>query len=104
MNILTNEQCCEVLGWKGNWQRWDTPDKQLVLHTPDFHNSLDACFKWIVPWLNQKDWNVEVISVNDEVRNVAIINRMTGRLLATGNDKSPSLAFIKAFTQMVREG
>ena len=56
MNIMTNEQICEMLGWErdtlvGRGQDkeiWMTSDENPVLETPPFHESLDACFKYIV--------------------------------------------------------
>jgi len=39
---------------------WNWPDGKRMIHPPDFCNSLDACFKWLVPKLIEKDCDITI--------------------------------------------
>ena len=41
--------------------RWVTPDGRAASYKlPDFTNSLDACFKWLVPKLRELKWKLRL--------------------------------------------
>lgn len=51
------------------WQRgdafWRRPDRKTTqVHCPNFTQSLDACFKWLVPKLNGMGWYVNLMQVS----------------------------------------
>lgn len=70
----------------------------------DFHNSLDDCYQWIVPWLEKKwiakqeSW--DIIMNLGGCTTVTIINNKT-RKNYEAHSTSPSLAFISAFSQIM---
>ncbi len=115
--LLSNEEIAEAIGWSlplnpghPKYAGWLLPDGTTMPDTPNFYNNLDACFTWIVPWLK------EMYGVD----NISFYSRMDGNdcgdILCTleyiqedvdcikqGIDKSPSLAFVKAFSQVVNK-
>jgi len=50
--------------WRwGESYLWYPPNEPYVSQYPNFTRSLDACFKWLVPLINKKDYGV-MIAVN----------------------------------------
>ena len=105
MNIMTNEEIASLIDFKYpeiTIKDNDCEDgfyTELDMTPPPFHESLDACFKYIVPWLHEQGYKYVVTGdkLNTQVR---ILNH--DRVFAgLGNDKSPSTAFIKALSAMV---
>ena len=56
-----NRDIAEKLGWRktDTWDVWVIPET-AKLHLPDFTHSLDACVKYIVPWLVNKRYSVVI--------------------------------------------
>ncbi len=58
---MNNEDIAKKVGWEyattksPKRELWRTPDGIVFNNKlPDFLNSMDACEKWVIPWLREK--------------------------------------------------
>jgi len=108
-DTLTNEEICELLGWKKEYDRdieleyWSLPDSPNGSGTPDFDKLEQPWFDYVVPWLNGKELDVE-IRVHKGIATVIIDNYVN-----PGNESEPlieaqypklRIAFNKALYQL----
>lgn len=102
-NIMSNEEIWKAIG---NTPYDDSVGvlQQLseVSFPPDFHNSLDACFTWIVPWLDDNGWSIWI--KKSKRYYIAFQNiKLNNAKPFAFDDKSLSIAFVKAFSQMANK-
>ena len=79
--------------------KWGYPDHESYTNVPDFVHSLDACFKWLVPKLDQLS-----ITVWDNVQMYAMVYRDEHDHMgyeAEDKNKTPALALCKAIEKMI---
>jgi len=98
------ERCQRV----GNWmppegtETWQSRD-----HLPNFTESLDACFKWLVPKLEETKKRIEYsvdFSMPDfgkPANHYWAILQGSHQLVGTGEDKDPALAFCLAIEELI---
>ena len=70
---------------------------------PNFTESLDACFKWLVPELYEREYYYELLQWNSR-QHKAIINKRTVEWAVTASDavaKTPALALCLAIEKLI---
>lgn len=122
-----NKELAEWAGWHsevasmGDGMRYPillSPDEELVEgqagyipdHTPNFTNSLDACFEWLVPKLTDLDINARLVLTHQLDYSVSIFfsnpvdDDYPTRGVGRGRDgESPALALCLAIEKLIDE-
>jgi len=100
----------EVGGGTGVYAGWEYPNGVHRLRPPSFTQSLDACFKWLVPEAQKRDINLRiVVSVQGLSTTVEIFGSnlfdddYPTKKLAWAMDEIPALAFCKAIEKLIDE-
>ena len=77
---------------------WIAPDGNFDSELPDFVNSLDDCFEWLVPKL----WAIQlsVINTMGDRASMAMVD-LDGDLFASDFAKTPALALCKAIEKVI---
>jgi hypothetical protein len=73
---------------------------------PNFPESLDACFKWLVPKLYRDNYYYDLLQW-DNGRHKAIISKATVEWAVTASDtiaETPALALCRAIEKLIDEG
>ena len=88
--------------------KWYPPDSEYSIHLPAFTDSLDACFKWLVPKL--KPEAIKLVPVNDGITTYAekwgcvIIPEGWGfHTSVIADSPNPALALCKAIEKLIDE-
>jgi len=78
--------------------KWYRPDSEYASKPPNFPASLDACFKWLVPKLQERG-----LLFNFSVRDTTIVRIYSQpyEALAATEDKNSALAFCLAIEKLI---
>jgi len=82
--------------WQPITETWLYPSEGLRLELPDFSQSLDACFKWLVPKLTG-EWTIAIANGHD-FPYVATVKNL-GSSTKVGN--TPALALCRAIEKLI---
>lgn len=78
---------------------WLSPKKDRLDKLPDFTTSLDACFKWLVPKLeNTHSW---IFGKNINGFAMTIWSKADVVIIITGEADTPALALCKAIERLI---
>jgi len=79
---------------------WEAPNGRRFKDLPDFTQSLDACFKWLVPNLFDKSYSV--IITQDLARAIGYVRLLEeGRQFDATDNHNPALALCLAIEKLI---
>lgn len=113
---MTKEEIKKLAEWAGfDWKvcsgdypwdpfnHWADPKGNKVDRIPNFPESLDACFKWLVPSLFEKGLFLSLIT-DKRFNRATILSGLLDRndkVVAIGEGKTPAEALCKAILKLV---
>jgi len=106
---MNNELKKKLLEWAGFkydiWKGWIYPDGENFDEPPNLIESLDACFRWLVPklyeFISLPDINFCMPFDENEGCLATIVDDIPGGPLSEAEAKTPALAFCLAVEKLI---
>jgi len=111
IQAINNEKLAKWAGFyclEGIWTIYDRGVLEPTL--PNFTEDLNACFKWLVPKLQEKGYTVDIFGFEHKSFAINICSVFpvddTGfcQSVAEAKDDNPALALCKAIEQLIDKG
>ena len=82
---------------------WYYPGEEPCYHLPDFKNSVDLCFKWLVPELNKRGYYYELFQWNNNEHKAVIIKptKYWADIIASEITDTPASALAEAIGKVI---
>jgi hypothetical protein len=89
-----------VNGMWANLSGWSRPGEKVRFpEVPEFTDSLDLCFQYLVPKL--VDYYLDMLSLDGTIQHHAAVLSTWASVLHTASATSPALALCKAIEQLI---
>ena len=83
---------------------WEYPDDSKLGKLPNFTESLDDCFKWLVPKLQNKGQVIELIAYEHKRFGFVVTSVLENKTLVVIRNDNPALALCLAIEKLIDGG